>query len=91
VLDTLSTPALLVAGVYARRTPPLREGLHRIAARLDSLERYPAAPNDLRLLDDMTPDRARRFLVAPDTTFDMVLFRIRPSVAPATPSGSLDG
>lgn len=91
LLDTLSTPALLVAGVYARRTPSLREGLHRIAVRLDSLERYPAAPNDLRLLDDMTPDRARRFLVTPDTTFDMVLFRIRPSVAPATPSGSLEG
>jgi 4-amino-4-deoxy-L-arabinose transferase-like glycosyltransferase len=90
LLDTLSTPALLVAGVYARRAPPLREGLHRIAARLDSLERYPAAPNDLRLLDDMTPDRARRFLVTPDTTFDMVLFRVRRSVAPADPSGGLD-
>jgi hypothetical protein len=91
VLDTISTPSLLVAGVYARRAPQLREGVHRIASRLDSLAGYPAAPNDLRLLDDMTPDRARRFLVTPDTTFDMVLFRVRPSVAPAAPSGRLGG
>jgi hypothetical protein len=89
-LDTLSTPALLVAGVYARRAPPLREGVARLAARLDSLERYPAAPNDLRLLDDMSPDRARRFLVAPDTAFDMVLFRVRPATPSAAASGGSD-
>jgi hypothetical protein len=48
------------------------------ADRLTRLGEYRFIPNDLRLLDDFRPDRAREYLLAPDTTFDIVLYRVRP-------------
>ncbi len=83
VLDTTSNTTYLVVGVYARRAPQRREDLARLGARLDSLTSYPINPTDLRLLDDSSPERARQFLVTPDATFDLVLYRVSASATPA--------
>jgi hypothetical protein len=81
VLDSLSTPAWVVTGVYTRRAPQLREGIAALRERLTHVERVPFRPKDVRLLDDMTPEVARTYVLAPDTTFDLHLYRIVPANA----------
>jgi hypothetical protein len=81
VLDSLSTPAWVVTGVYTRRAPQLREGIAALRERLTHVERVPFRPKDVRLLDDMTPEVARAYVLAPDTTFDLHLYRIVPANA----------
>jgi hypothetical protein len=83
-LDTLTEARYVVAGIYMRRAPRVRE---RIAARGDRMTlvgRFPLGrPSDLRLLDDFRPDAAGRWMARPDTTYDLLLFRYRPPGAGA--------
>ena len=72
------SPAYLVEGVYARRAPKLRDGLTALRGRLQMLERYPVVPKDLRVLDDSKGRKAREYSRAPDSTFDLILYRLRP-------------
>lgn len=81
VFDTITTPVYLAAGVYARRAPTLRAGIADLADRIDSLTAFSPDPTDLRLLDDLSPDDARRFRAQPGDEFDVVLYRIRPAAA----------
>jgi 4-amino-4-deoxy-L-arabinose transferase-like glycosyltransferase len=75
MLDTLSAPHFVVAGVYARRTRALREAL---ASRegLRYLARFPVEPTEIRLLDDLSTDAARAYRAAPDSTFDLQLYSL---------------
>ncbi|HRX19529.1 MAG: glycosyltransferase family 39 protein [Gemmatimonadetes bacterium] len=81
VFDSLTAPVYLAAGVYSRRAPNIRAGVEHLRGRLDSLGAFAPDPTDLRLLDDLGPGEARRFRRAPDTEFDVVLYRIRPASA----------
>lgn len=81
-LRGLNEPAYIVTGTYARRTPVLRETLASLRDQLTAVSSYPLRPNDLRLLDDMPPDRARAYRLQPDGTFDLTLLRYAPSVKP---------
>ncbi len=82
-LDSLVAPRYLVAGVYLRRAPILRERFEARRDRLELLARFPAGrPSDLRLLDDFKPDTAARWMARPDTTYDLLLFRFTPGRTP---------
>ena len=78
-LDTLTTPAYLVTGVYTQRAPNLRKHVNGMRDRLSPMAVLRFNPNDLRLLDDFRPDRARAFRKARDSTFDMTLYRVAPA------------
>jgi 4-amino-4-deoxy-L-arabinose transferase-like glycosyltransferase len=78
-LDTLTKPAYLVTGVYTQRAPNLRERVEELRGRLMPIAVLRFTPNDLRLLDDLRPDRARAFRQARDSTFDMTLYRVEPA------------
>jgi 4-amino-4-deoxy-L-arabinose transferase-like glycosyltransferase len=78
-LDSLSAPRYVVAGIYLRRAPRVRERFEARRDRLEQLGRFPAGlPSDLRLLDDFRPDTAARWMARPDTTYDLLLFRYTP-------------
>jgi hypothetical protein len=75
-LDSIPGSSYLVTGVYLRRAPRLRERFAERQDRIEALARVPiGAPSDLRLLDDFKPDSARRWIVRPDTTYDLLLYR----------------
>ena len=76
--DTVATPAYLVTGVYTRRAPLLRARMDTLRLRLTRLAMYHVEPNDLRLLDDLSPRKARAFRQRPDSTFDLTLYRVMP-------------
>jgi 4-amino-4-deoxy-L-arabinose transferase-like glycosyltransferase len=75
-LDTLPRPYYLVTGVYARRAEPLRRALAAQGDDLTLVARYPMSPTEIRILDDFTPAGARRYRQSPDSTFDLLLFRL---------------
>lgn len=78
-LDSLSAPRYVVAGIYLRRAPRVRERFEARRDRLEQVGRFPAGlPSDLRLLDDFRPDTAARWMARPDTTYDLLLFRYTP-------------
>jgi hypothetical protein len=77
-LDTLTSVGYLVTGVYTDRAPNLARGMTERAQRLTRLGEYRFRPNDLRLLDDFRPARAHAYNLDPDTTFDIVLYRVAP-------------
>ncbi|MGQ0647590.1 MAG: ArnT family glycosyltransferase [Gemmatimonadaceae bacterium] len=78
-LDTLGQPRYVVAGIYLRRAPLVRERFESRRERLELLGRFPlGAPSDLRLLDDFRPDSARRWVTRRDSTYDLLLFRYTP-------------
>ena len=77
-LDTLTRVGYLVTGVYTDRAPNLARGMTERVQRLTRLGEYRFRPNDLRLLDDFRPARARAYNLDPDTTFDIVLYRVAP-------------
>ncbi|MCI0437046.1 MAG: glycosyltransferase family 39 protein [Gemmatimonadetes bacterium] len=76
-LDSVRADTWFVTGVYADRAPNLERGIAERADRLTRIGSFPIDPNDLRLLDDMRPDAARAYRAAPDTTFDVTLYRVR--------------
>lgn len=82
-LDTATVDTWVAAGVYARRSPSIRDRIAAAQGRGDSLGAHGLAPGDLRLLDDLTPARARAYRHLPDHEFDVVLYRIRPTSPPA--------
>jgi uncharacterized membrane protein HdeD (DUF308 family) len=69
----------VVTGVYAKRTPSIREGLERLAPRLERIATIPVWPKDLRVLDDYPSRVARRMLGMPDSTYLLTLYRLRPA------------
>ena len=69
----------LIEGVYARRAPKLRNGLARLAGRLELLATYPVVPMDLRVLDDFQGRQGRRYRAAPDGTFNLNLYLLHPA------------
>jgi hypothetical protein len=79
VLDTVSAASLLVTGVYTQRAPSLRNAVEKMRPRLTPIDTIPYVPNDLRLLDDFRPRRARQYLAAPDSTFDLKVYRLAPA------------
>lgn len=81
-LRNLSAPAYIVTGTYATRTPVLKETLARLRDQLSAVATYQLRPNDLRLLDDMAPDRARAYRLQPDGSFDLTLLRFEPAARP---------
>lgn len=74
--QSIQTPVFMVAGVYAKRATVLREGLEKLGARLVPLGKYPVEPNDLRLLDDFSPQGARTYREHPDDTFELTLYKL---------------
>jgi len=76
--QTPGEPTYLVAGVYSRRAPQLRESLSALGSSLELVATYKAYPKDLRLLDDFTTQEAEQFLASPDATYDLNLYRILP-------------
>jgi hypothetical protein len=74
--QSIQTPVFMVAGVYAKRATVLREGLENLGARLVPLGKYPVEPNDLRLLDDYSPQEARTYREHPDDTFELTLYEL---------------
>ena len=74
-----TSPIYLVEGVYARRAPKLRNGLRRLAGRLELLATYPVVPKDLRVLDDFQGRHGRRYRTAPDGTFNLNLYVLHPA------------
>ena len=81
-LDDGTEPVYLVTGIYLRRSPEPRVKFNQRRDRMEPLARIPlGAPSDLRILDDFTPDSARRWRQHPDTTYDLLLFRYRPQGA----------
>jgi hypothetical protein len=81
VLDTMTVERYLVTGIYVRRSPQLREGMERHAAELELLGRYPVRPTEIRILDDLSWQRARAYRAQPDSTFDLLLYRYRPQAS----------
>lgn len=78
-LDSLPESRYVVAGIYLRRAPRLRERFLARGDRFELLDRFPAGrPSDLRLLDDFRPDTASRWMVNPDSTYDLLLYRLSP-------------
>ena len=78
-LDSLTASRYLVTGVYLRRSSSMRTRFQARRERIESLGRYPVGiPSDLRLLDDFTPDSAGWWIHAPDTTYDVLLYRLAP-------------
>ncbi len=55
-----------------------RDGLTALRGRLQILERFPVVPKDLRILDDSKGQKAREYSRAPDSTFGLTLYRLRP-------------
>jgi hypothetical protein len=78
-LDTLQAVGYLATGVYTDRASNLARGVLERADRLTRIGSFTFHPNDLRLLDDFRPDRARAYLASPDTTFDITLYRVAPA------------
>lgn len=73
-------PVYILAGGYARRAEPLRNAVKALGPQLVQVSTYPFRPNDVRLLDDMSPRQARAFLRQPDETFDVALLKFTPAV-----------
>jgi 4-amino-4-deoxy-L-arabinose transferase-like glycosyltransferase len=81
-LDGGTDPVYLVTGIYLRRSPQPRARFEERRERMEPLARVPlGAPSDIRVLDDFTPDSARRWMQHRDTTYDLLLFRYRPTGA----------
>ena len=78
-LDRGTSPALVVAGYYARKAPNLRDGLRDRSPALEILGRFPVVPSDLRLIDDYGPAEAPVYRARPDSMYDLVLYRYDPS------------
>jgi hypothetical protein len=75
-LDSIPGSSFLVTGIYLRRAPRLRARFAERQQNIQTLSRVPIGPpSDLRLLDDFKPDSARRWIVHPDTTYDLLLYR----------------
>ena len=80
VLDTLTTPAYVITGIYVRRSKRLQKQLADRSDRLTPVASASVVPYDVRLLDDLAPAEARRYRTRPDSTFDLRLFRYEPPV-----------
>ena len=80
LIANLDQPVYVVGGVYADRTSSTRDALAAWASegRLVKLGEYPADPKDIRVLDDFSPGRARRFRAEPDDTYLLDVFRLDP-------------
>jgi dolichyl-phosphate-mannose-protein mannosyltransferase len=76
-IDSMQSTGYLITGVYTNRAKVLRTAVDGRRADLDSVTTVHVEPNDLRLLDDSRPGAARRYRSAPDSTFDLTLFRFR--------------
>jgi 4-amino-4-deoxy-L-arabinose transferase-like glycosyltransferase len=77
-ISAIAEPVYLVTGVYTQRAPVLRDGLASLNTRLALLGRYSIVPKGIRVQDDFTPAAALRYEVAPDATFDLSLYLLRP-------------
>lgn len=82
-LERVSTDAYLATGLYTRLAPELRDAMQILRPRLTPLKTMPLRPNEIRLLDDLTPNEARAFRQHPDGTFDVTLYRFAPLTAAA--------
>lgn len=78
LLEALADPAYVVTGIYSQTAPKLSTGLRNLTDRLVPLGTFAFTPNDLRLLDDFDPVRARSYRLHPDETFDLKLYRLLP-------------
>jgi 4-amino-4-deoxy-L-arabinose transferase-like glycosyltransferase len=72
-------PLYIVTGVYARRAPVMRQGLERLRPQLERVATYMVFPKDLRVLDDFSAAKARAWLLQPDSTYVLTLFRLLPA------------
>jgi hypothetical protein len=81
--QNLQTPVYLVAGIYSRRAPNLRQSLEELDTSMVLLGTFPMNPKDIRLLDDFSPTQARQFLAQPDDTYELRLYHLLPT--PGTP------
>jgi 4-amino-4-deoxy-L-arabinose transferase-like glycosyltransferase len=79
-MDSAATVSYFVTGAYARRSPELRDMLRRHRDELQELGRIAMRPTDLRLLDDNRPAAARAYRAAPDSGYDLVLYRYTPKL-----------
>lgn len=72
-------PVYVVTGVYARRWGPTRERLEGLIPQLRRVASYPVYPKDLRVLDDFSAKEARAWLIKPESTYVLTLYRLLPS------------
>jgi 4-amino-4-deoxy-L-arabinose transferase-like glycosyltransferase len=77
MLDTVSTRAYLVTGVYTNRAPALRQGVDALGTRLTRVGQLPFVPNDLRILDGFDPQEARDYRASPDSTFTLTIWEMK--------------
>jgi hypothetical protein len=83
-------PVYVVTGVYARRAPAIRQGLERLRPRLQRMATYAVFPKDLRVLDDFSAAKARAWLLEPDSTYVLTLFRLLPDAGSSRSLGPTD-
>jgi hypothetical protein len=78
-LDSLTTDRYVVTGIYLRRAPIPQRAMAERRERFTLIERIPVGvPSDLRVLDDFRPDSARRWVARPDSTYDLMLWKVAP-------------
>jgi hypothetical protein len=77
-LEQLRTPVYLVAGTYAKISPITRKRLAQLGDRLVPLGTFPMTPTDVRLLDDLVPQRARLYRSEPGDRYDFALYHLLP-------------
>jgi 4-amino-4-deoxy-L-arabinose transferase-like glycosyltransferase len=82
-LEQVSTEVYLATGLYTRLAPELRDAMQILKPRLTPLRTVPLRPNEIRLVDDLTPVEARAFKQHPDGVFDVTLYRFAPLTAAA--------
>ncbi len=69
----------LVTGIYAQhRDPGARASLKRLSSHLNTVGAYSIQPNDVRLLNDFTPDGALQYRLHPSKEYNLYLYRITP-------------
>ena len=77
-LESINAPVYLVTGIYTQRAPTLRDEIKKLQDRLTLLGTFPMSPNDIRLLDDFNPQKARQFRANPDNSYDFSLYYFQP-------------
>ena len=81
-LDRVRDVTWVVTGIYLRRAPLMRRRLEERSERFELVSRMTLSPpSDLRLLDNFPPDSARRWMVHPDSSYDLLLYRYTPAGA----------
>lgn len=78
-LQALTSPTVLVTGIYTQRSPVLRDFFAARGAQLQLLGTAPFEPSDLRVLDDFGPLGAAAWRAHPDSTYLLHVWNYTPA------------